>query len=250
MAMLEQNPVRILVVNGKGGCGKTTIATNLATAYANLGHKVSLFDYDGQASSTDWWQHRPEQLAKIHLVEAHKRSTMYKTRAFQTRLPADTDTVVVDTPSAVAERDLEELLRGVNVIIVPLLPSPIDIRAGINFLGVLLGHRCYRKNPVPVGVVANRVRTDTLKISKLDEFVGRLGLPTIAAFRDSALYTQLVDNGCGLFDLEEHVSAKRELSEWERLLDWIDDALAGRDTTRSEPLAARMMSSEGKAATA
>jgi chromosome partitioning protein len=247
--MLERNPVRILVVNGKGGCGKTTIATNLATAYANLGRKVSLLDYDSQASSTDWSQHRPDQLANIHLVEAHRRASMYSTRAFQTRLPPETDTVVIDTPSAVAERDLKDLLRGVNIIVVPLLPSPIDIRAGVNFLGVLLNHRCYRTNPVPVGVVANRVRTDTLKISKLEEFVGRLELPIVAAFRDSALYTQLVDHGCGLFDLNDSVNAKREWVEWQRLLDWIDDALAGRQQS-PEPLSARFRDTDGHFASA
>jgi chromosome partitioning protein len=237
--MLERNPVRILVINGKGGCGKTTVATNLATAYANLGRRVALLDYDAQASSTDWWQHRPETLPAIHLVEAHRRAAMYTTRVFQTRLPVETDTVVVDTPSAVSERELPDLLKGADAIVVPLLPSPIDVRAGCNFLRLLLGHRCYRASPVPVGVVANRVRPDTLKISRLDEFVAELGLPTIAAFQDSAVYTQLVDNGCGLFDLEDADSAAREWAEWERLLEWLEEATAGKARSRSRPLASR-----------
>jgi chromosome partitioning protein len=235
--MLERNPVRILVVNGKGGCGKTTIATNLATAYANLGRRVTLLDYDAQASSTDWWQHRPDAMPGIHLIEAHRRAAMYTTRTFQTRLPTDTDTIVVDTPSAVSERELPDLLKGVDVIVVPLLPSPIDVRAGMNFLRVLLGHRCYRANPVPVGVVANRVRHDTLKISKLDEFVAELGLPTVAAFHDSTLYTQLVDNGCGLFDLADAADAPREWDQWQQLLDWIDDSVASVGRPRLQPLA-------------
>ena len=45
---------RILVVNGKGGCGKTTVATNLAAAYAATGLQVALCDYDPQASSHYW----------------------------------------------------------------------------------------------------------------------------------------------------------------------------------------------------
>jgi chromosome partitioning protein len=246
--MLERTPVRILVVNGKGGCGKTTVATNLATAYANLGRCVTLLDYDAQASSTDWWQHRPDSLPTIHLIEAHRRAAMYTTRAFQTRLPVDTDTIVVDTPSAVSERELPDLLKGVDAIVVPLLPSPIDVRAGCNFLRLLLGHRCYRANPVPVGVVANRVREDTLKISKLDEFVAELGLPTIAAFRDSALYTQLVDNGCGLFDVDDGVNVQREWAEWERLLDWIDEVTATQ--ARSRPLSSRVANGRERVARA
>jgi chromosome partitioning protein len=237
--MLERTPVRILVVNGKGGCGKTTIATNLATAYANLGRQVSLLDHDAQASSSEWWQQRPGQLPKIHLVEAHRRGAMYKTRSFETRLPPATDTVVIDTPSAVGENDLPTLLRGTDVIVVPLLPSPIDIRAGVNFLDLLLRHRCYRAQPVPVGVVANRVRSATLKISKLDEFVGQLGLPAVAEFQDSSLYTELADSGCGLFDLLETAESQRERAEWNRLLEWIDSVVSSRRRPRSKPLLAQ-----------
>ena len=38
----------ILVSNAKGGCGKTTLATTLASAYAVGGFKVALADADPQ----------------------------------------------------------------------------------------------------------------------------------------------------------------------------------------------------------
>jgi chromosome partitioning protein len=215
---------RTLVVNGKGGCGKSTIATNLAAAYARRGHSVVLIDHDPQASSSQWLEHRAADLPRIHLIEAHRRTTMYATRVFQQRLPAQTDRIVIDTPSAVGDVELDTLLRGVDAIVVPLLPSSIDTRAGTRFLAQLLGHRLYRARPVPVGVVANRVRQSTLSHAKLLEFLQCLDVPAVATFRDSPLYTRLADEGSGIFDVAVDARTARELVEWNRLLDWLDVA--------------------------
>ena len=224
--MAEPDALRILVVNGKGGCGKTTIATNLAAAYARLGYSVALTDHDAQASSTHWLEQRAAPLPSIHLVAAHQRTSMYATRAFQQRLPIDIERIIVDTPSAVGDRELDTLLRGIDVILVPLLPSSIDIRAGARFITQLLAHRSYRLRPVPVGVIANRVRRNTTNHVKLTHFLDGLDVPTVATFRDSALYTRMAEHGTGIFDDVADSSAQREANEWNNLLHWIDDAIA------------------------
>ena len=65
---------RILVLNPKGGSGKTTVSTNLAAYLANEGHYTALMDYDPQASSIRWLSKRPDDCPKIFGVEAHKRN--------------------------------------------------------------------------------------------------------------------------------------------------------------------------------
>jgi len=230
--MAEPNALRILVVNGKGGCGKTTIATNLAAAYARLGYAVALTDHDAQASSTQWLEQRATPLPPIHLVAAHERTRMYTTRAYQQRMPLNTQRIIVDTPSAVSDRDLENLLRGIDVILVPVLPSSIDIRAGARFITQLLGHRIYRARPAPVGVIANRVRDNTLTHAKLMHFLECLNVPTVATFRDSALYTRLADEGGGIFDEAVNPTTAREVREWSKLLHWIDSAMVERGADR------------------
>jgi chromosome partitioning protein len=226
--MAEPNALRILVVNGKGGCGKTTIATNLAAAYARLGYAVALTDHDAQASSTQWLEQRATPLPLIHLVAAHERTPMYTTRAYQQRIPSQTQRIIIDTPSAVSDQDLETLLRGIDVILVPMLPSSIDIRAGARFINQLLAHRVYRARAVPVGVIANRVRDNTLTNAKLMNFLQCLAVPTVATFRDSALYTRLADEGSGIFDEAASPTTAREVREWSKLLRWVDDVVGHR----------------------
>jgi len=233
--MDEPNALRILVVNGKGGCGKTTIATNLAAAYARLGYCVALTDHDAQASSTQWLEQRAAPLPSIYLVQAHQRTSMYQTRAFQQRLPHDVDRVIIDTPSAVDDRNLDPLLRGVDTILVPLLPSSIDIRAGARFINQLHAHRSYRLNPVPVGVIANRVRQNTTTHAKLLQFLEGLDVPTVATFRDSALYTRMAEEGTGIFDDVATESAEREALEWCKLMRWIDEVTSQQDGVRQLP---------------
>lgn len=235
---MEPHARRTLVVNGKGGCGKTTIATNLAAAYARLGHSVVLIDYDAQASSSQWHEHRARPLPQIHLIEAHRRSGMYTTKSFQQRMPCDADRIVIDTPSAVGDLELDGLLRGVDAALVPLLPSSIDLRAGARFLAQLMTHRAYRARPIPVAIVANRVRKNSLTAAKLMHFLDCLNVPAVATFRDSSIYTQLAEDGSGLFDIEPDVGIERELEQWHALLRWLDEnALeqSRKDTSRLGP---------------
>ena len=92
---------RIIVVNTKGGCGKTTIATNLASYYASNGFVTALMDYDPQGSSTRWLKLRPQDKQAVYGINAHKRQSMQATRAWQMRVPSDTERLIIDAPAGV-----------------------------------------------------------------------------------------------------------------------------------------------------
>jgi len=214
---------RILVINGKGGCGKTTIATNLAVAYACQGKKVALLDNDPQASSTHWVSLRDEQLPKIDIVAKHERPNMYQTQSFHHRVPMATDVTIVDGHSNARGRDLDSLLRQTDLILVPMLPSSIDIRAGGTFITELLTHRLFRAAPRPVGVIANRIQPNTQSYDKLMNFLGCLGVPVVAQFRDSPIYTDAAEQGLGIVDMRDVRAARKETTQWKQLTKWIGD---------------------------
>jgi chromosome partitioning protein len=233
---------RILIINGKGGCGKTTIATNLAAAFAKQGKSVALVDNDPQASSSYWGENRDAAMPAVHLVRAHQRANMYETQTFHNRMPADVDRVIVDGHSNARDRDLETLIRQSDVILVPLLPSAIDIRAGSRFITNLLTHRLLRDSPRPVGVIANRVHPNTEMHTKLQHFLSCLDVPTVATFRDSPVYTDAVERGQGVIDMIECRAARKETPAWRKLVTWIDSQPGNAVTTvralRTRPQAA------------
>lgn len=216
-------PTRILVANAKGGSGKTTVATNLSSLFANRNETSVLIDYDPQGSSTQWLQSRQSDRAPIHGVAAYRQATAQVTRSFHLRnIPADTSKVIIDTPSGLTGPLLNELVRECDIVLVPVTPSSIDIRATTVFIKDLLLCSAYRSSPKRVAVVANRVRKNTLVYSKLELFLKSLQIPFITTFRDTQYYVRASEYGLGLYDLDN--AQGTDLADWQRLIDWLDKA--------------------------
>jgi chromosome partitioning protein len=163
---------------------------------------------------------------------------MYATRSFQQRLPNGTDRIIVDTPSAVTTKELDVLLRGCHVILIPVLPSGFDMRAAERFVEQLHHHRLYKARPVPVATIANRVRPKTQGQSRLHEFLERLGIHNVATFRDKAVYARLAEQGRGIFDVPDEREAASEVEQWEALIEWINHVGTKRTSQPSGPASA------------
>jgi chromosome partitioning protein len=125
---------KIIVMNTKGGCGKTTVATNLASLYVAQGYKTALLDYDPQGSSSTWLKRRAEAVPAIHGVVAYQASGWNATRSWQMRMPQEIERVIVDTPAAIKSIDVLGYLKDVDTIVVPVLSSVIDVEAVIPFI--------------------------------------------------------------------------------------------------------------------
>jgi len=210
---------RILVLNPKGGSGKTTIATNLASYFASQGDHPLLSDNDPQASSTRWLKKRKPEQPFINGVAAFERNSRM-TRAWQMRIPPDALHVVVDTPAAVMSQDMPDMTKNADAIIVPVLPSDIDIHACSRCIADLLLIAKVRRDENRIGVVANRVRRNTVIYQSLMRFLETLRIPVIATLRDSQNYVRAAEQGVGLYEMKRHLVAQ-DVADWEPLLDWL-----------------------------
>ncbi|EAR07253.1 ParA family protein [Reinekea blandensis] len=214
-------PKRILVANAKGGSGKTTVATNLSSYFAARDEHCTLIDFDPQGSASQWLQLRQSERSKIHGVSAFKKSATQVTRTWYLRnLPAQTTKVVIDTPAGLTGALLNDLVRESDYIVIPVTPSPIDIRATTLFIKELFLTPAYRANPRSIAVVANRVRKNTLVYSKLELFLKSLKIPFVCSFRDTQYYIRASEYGMGIHDLNNAKS--EDVTDWQTLVDWID----------------------------
>ncbi|MCC7464072.1 MAG: AAA family ATPase [Gammaproteobacteria bacterium] len=211
---------RIVVLNPKGGSGKTTVAINLAACFAVRGELPALMDYDPQGSAARWTRkRRPEQPA-IHLINAHERDSR-TTRAFQLRIPEGTTRVIVDTAAALDAHDMPDLVRNADKILVPVLPSDIDIHACSRCVANLLLVAKVKRRERRLGIIANRVRRNTLAYGALTRFLETLDVPIVATLRDSQNYLRGAELGLGLHEMK-HYQVAEDLQHWQALLDWLE----------------------------
>ncbi len=202
----------IMVLNAKGGCGKSTLATNIASYFANEGADVALADYDPQRSSLDWLERRPDNRPKIAGVSAHDQGLR--------RVPRNADILVIDAPARSHGAELTNLVKHAETIVVPVLPSTIDMQATSRFLTELQALAKVQKKDVKIGAVANRVRDNTLIFDDLDEYLTKARVPYIAALRDAQNYVRAYTRGLGIFELPEYL-AWPDWEEWEPLTSWL-----------------------------
>ena len=213
---------KIVVLNSKGGCGKTTIATNLASLYSNEGYSTALMDYDPQGSSLRWLKVRAKELPAIYPVPAAQRNKSTTTLAWQMRVPPETKRIIIDAPAGVDDLQLQTFVRQANTILIPVLPSPIDIHAATRFIESLLLVGKVRQHGVRVGVVANRVKQNTRIYQSLQRFLDTLKLPLITTLRDTQHYVRASERGIGVNELwDKRADIDRE--QWQPLWDWLED---------------------------
>jgi chromosome partitioning protein len=210
---------RIVVLNPKGGSGKTTVATNLAAWYAMNGHGAALMDLDPQGSSMRWLRRRPPEQPAIHAIAAFERSAMV-TRSWQLRVPADCGVLIVDTPAALDPQSLPEVTRGADAVLVPVMPSEIDIHASAKCIADLLLVAKIRRAERRIGIIANRVKANTLVSQTLMRFIGSLDIPLVATFRDAQYYVRAAELGIGIHEMPRWKVFK-DLNDWEQLLEWL-----------------------------
>lgn len=229
---------KIVVLNPKGGSGKTTLAVSMAAFFAANGRKTAIMDFDPQASALRWAHNRPDHRPYIHTVSAFEYNPRV-TRSYQLRMPPDVRHVVVDTPAAMTAQKLSQFTRGAHAILVPVLSSDMDIHAASQLMADLLLVAKVSRRMGRLGVIANRVRANTLAYRRLMRFLESLNIPVVGVLRDSQNYVRAVEQGLGIHELP-HSQALKEIEGWAPLVGWVERRLATPLTPRDlmSPLSA------------
>jgi chromosome partitioning protein len=203
---------QIMVLNAKGGSGKTTIATNLASYYAVQGHDVVLGDLDPQGAALAWLEARSPGRPPIRGLDATAKGA---------RAPRGADISVFDAPAAVHGPDLGHIMRRADTFLVPVLASPIDMRAAGDFLAEMRRNKRIQSKQAKFGLIENRARYHTNVYHELDDFLRHLRVPVLTALRDNMNYIRAAERGLGVFELAPYATAT-DREQWKPIVRWLN----------------------------
>ena len=209
-----------LVINPKGGSGKTTVTTNLASYFAAKAVAVTVLDYDPQGSSLDWLQLRRPPLNRIYAANAAPQKGI-RLRGIEMHAPADTRQLVIDAPAGASGLLLQEMLFRADCILIPVAPSAIDIHTTAHFIRDLLLTGRIRTRNIRLAVVANRVRQSMPAYQPLERFLKSLSLPLLARLGDSDVYLKAAETGVGIFEMDPAAS-ETEREEFRPVAEWVE----------------------------
>ena len=210
----------ILVLNPKGGCGKSTLAANIAGYFATEGKRVSLADCDSQRSCTDWLSLRPQTAPRIRIA---------RIKAGKIEVPRRTEILIIDTPAAMHGKKLANYAKISQTMVMPILPSPLDIRAAEHFIEELFSLRKLINRKIKVATVANRVREDTIAAAKLENYLDKIKLPSghklpfITMLRATQNYVKAAERGLSIFEFAP-AKTTYDREQWQPLLRWLNSA--------------------------
>lgn len=204
----------IMLMNAKGGCGKTSLATNIASWFADDGKRVALADFDTLGSSLDWLQARRdyEGIPEILGLDASREPP---------KPPRGTEVLVMDAPAGTHGKTINDMLRRVQTVIVPVLPSPIDMRACSRFLEELLSSGRVSRQQTRLAIVANRVRENTRIYHQLEQYLGHLDVAFLGHLRESQNYIRSAEQGLGIFELAPSL-VWQDVAQWDPVVDWLN----------------------------
>jgi chromosome partitioning protein len=207
----------IAVVNRKGGCGKSTLAVNLAARLAQEGHAVLLADLDRNRSASSWL--RVRQVEGGQALAPIQACVFEPDKAF--RRPAGVTHVVIDTPGGLQGFELARVACYADAILMPVGSSRFDREAAAASREELARMPRVASGRCQLAAVGMRVSPRNNATATLRRWAAEQDLPLIGLLRDTPLYSSCAERGYALFDLDPG-QAGSELQAWAPLLAWLE----------------------------
>lgn len=202
---------KVLVMNQKGGVGKSTVVAAIVSGLLQRGYKVSLFDFDKQKSTYDWASTILPGRAKAYNPSFKSLSQL----ALTLQVERDTDFVIVDTPSNFSNEDMVRYAYFMDGIIIPMAPSPVDLHASLPFIKMLLDSTLLRRRSIDLSFLITRCALEDERVNRVHHLLNHfrqyktLGkVSEDSGYQEAFYYKQLVN---------EHLDAPL----WDKVIDWL-----------------------------
>ena len=212
----------ILVANSKGGSGKSTVATNLAAGYAQLGYSTTLVDVDPQLSASRWLSMRSTDYPEITGVMGTSSSSDAQLDWYL-RVPPNAERIIIDSKGSMIGQSLYNYIDRVDHIVVPVLPSSIDMESTEDYLNDIYSYAGFRHSEKRLILVGNRLNKRNKYYHKLGRFLKRMSTEELILLPDSYIFLRCADEGLGVADLRAYSRYKQAIAGMAKLIYSIED---------------------------
>jgi len=197
--------VIITLQNQKGGVGKTTLSLHLAHYFTTTGARVLVVDADPQGSARDWLQAR-DTPAPFTLVGLD-RPTVHRDIE---NLLRDYDVVVIDAPPRVTDIARSAILAA-DLVIIPVQPSPLDVWAAQDTVRLVNDAIVYKEALRSVFAI-NREIVNTAIGRDVSSALGETQVPVLSShIAQRVAFAESLANGQTVFETKTDAKAVAEI---------------------------------------
>lgn len=195
----------IAILNQKGGVGKTTLATNIATKLHLDNEKVILIDSDPQGSSRDWHASGDSDLPVIGLDRPNLDKNIKK-------VSNQFDWVIIDGAPQLTEMAISSI-KCADLIIIPVQPSPYDIWASSDLVDIIKQRRQINNDIPKAFFCISRKITNTKLSNDVYDVLDTYNLPTMkSGTSQRIIYAKSAAQGKTVFDHPQNPEAVKEIT--------------------------------------
>ncbi len=196
----------IAICNQKGGCGKTTIAINLAQAFVIDGRNVLLLDMDPQGSAADWRSIDQGLDPAFRVQEIERSDLLRQARA----LRQEYDIIIIDCPPQYAQTS-SAAIRVADLVLVPVQPSPFDVWSNDAIVQLIKARQEATNGKPKATYVVSRAISNTALQRSLAEALSQQSLPVlVAGTTQRVVYATTASRGETVFE-GRPTAARREI---------------------------------------
>jgi chromosome partitioning protein len=183
----------VAILNQKGGVGKTTLATNIATKLYLNKTKVLLVDSDPQGSARDWHAAGNSEIPVVGI----DRPTLDKDIQ---KISDNFDWIIIDGAPQLTDMAVSAI-KCADLIVIPVQPSPYDIWASEDLVDIIKHRqRLTDGNPKSYFCISRKITTTTLSREIVEALEG-YSLPVMKSYTSQRIiYAKSAAEGQTVFD--------------------------------------------------